>query len=1039
MTRLKHDDTGIALIVTMLMMMLIAGLMAGFYAAVNADSRSNALDKDQTRAYAAAHAGLEKMTSDLASLFSVDVSPSVAQINTIAANVPTIPGYEFRAPGGAANSGYTVTWKADVNGNPAPEDPTGSNITAGPYKGFKGIITKYPITITARSLSGGAEVRLRRELQTVAVPVFQFGVFSETDLTFYGGDPFSFGGRVHTNGNLFLCTFANSLTFTDRITAVGEVVRANLANGLTLAATGCTANVQVPVTIGTPNTYRNLASNEGSVAGMPGSLANPNWSSLSSGTYKSNIRTTLTGAKKLTLPIVTANQGAVPRDLILRAPAGEDVAKPIIFGQRFYSQASLRILLSDNPADITNLPTVTATAPIPLSAWGAPGVPVPPGYVNTTPIARSPGPAATWPTVALGPGAPYAAPGGWAANPPSESVPVNGAIPAWLKMGLLTSPTQVAPLACTGKTNTTLTGCVVSPAIPAGTVISVATTALTDGSWPTHTYTATTTAVTPNLGTTITFAAGALNLFSRGTFWVNGTAASATTPAPSALVSCTGYTDTLAPVVHEFTGCSYSGNAAPVAAPAQTITTNSLATQDAALNGGFIKIEKQSGAGAWSDVTLEILNLGFAATNIEGFICPDPTPNAVLRIQRLKDNGRPLTAAAGGYCDYASSLNPYDYWPNALYDTREGQYRSVATSGAGSGMNAGGVMNYITLDAGNLKKWLAGTTGTTGTQALNNGGYIVYFSDRRGNHNPLAVPANAETSEYGFEDVVNPTVATGLPDGLLQTGEDLNGNGTLETYGGTPATNAACADCVPAGALAPLDGATVPATNFSGNVNNRNPAMARVNKQVLFRRALKLTNGAISGGVNNLPTAGLTVVAENPVYVQGDWNATGSNTLATPVVGSSVLADAVTLLSNNWKDSLSFRYPNDPNGSRPATTTGYRFAVCAGKGLAFAWPTTAPAQSTIFGTDGGMGNFLRLLENWNINGVTINYRGSVVSLYTSRQATGTFKWGNNVYDFGTRNFAFDTNFLLPSLLPPGTPMFRDVNTLTFRQILRPTQ
>jgi hypothetical protein len=45
----------------------------------------------------------------------------------------------------------------------------------------------------------------------------------------------------------------------------------------------------------------------------------------------------------------------------------------------------------------------------------------------------------------------------------------------------------------------------------------------------------------------------------------------------------------------------------------------------------------------------------------------------------------------------------------------------------------------------------------------------------------------------------------------------------------------------------------------------------------------------------------------------------------------------------------------------------------------------------------------------------------------------------NVYDYGVRNFNFDTDFLLPSKLPPGTPMFRDVNTLTFRQILRPTQ
>ena len=45
----------------------------------------------------------------------------------------------------------------------------------------------------------------------------------------------------------------------------------------------------------------------------------------------------------------------------------------------------------------------------------------------------------------------------------------------------------------------------------------------------------------------------------------------------------------------------------------------------------------------------------------------------------------------------------------------------------------------------------------------------------------------------------------------------------------------------------------------------------------------------------------------------------------------------------------------------------------------------------------------------------------------------------DVYQAPTRGYNFDTDFLLPSLLPPGTPMFRDVNTLTFRQLLRPTQ
>jgi hypothetical protein len=181
------------------------------------------------------------------------------------------------------------------------------------------------------------------------------------------------------------------------------------------------------------------------------------------------------------------------------------------------------------------------------------------------------------------------------------------------------------------------------------------------------------------------------------------------------------------------------------------------------------------------------------------------------------------------------------------------------------------------------------------------------------------------------------------------------------------------------------------------------------------------------------------VASENPVYVQGNYNAASVSPFATtePNVPAAVLGDSVTLLSNNWSDGRSFREPNNAN-NRPAVTTGFRFAVIAGKGLSFQHSLVAGSPQFLFGTDGGVGNFLRLLEDWNLSGVAIHYRGSVVSLYTSRQATGTFKYGPNVYDFGVRNFAFDDDFLLPSLLPPGTPMFRDVNTLTFRQLLRPT-
>jgi hypothetical protein len=218
---------------------------------------------------------------------------------------------------------------------------------------------------------------------------------------------------------------------------------------------------------------------------------------------------------------------------------------------------------------------------------------------------------------------------------------------------------------------------------------------------------------------------------------------------------------------------------------------------------------------------------------------------------------------------------------------------------------------------------------------------------------------------------------------------------------------------------------------------------------VLFRRALKLVNAGIcttgqpncTVGASKMPANGLTVAAENPVYVQGNYNAS-SDPVTTPTEAhqpAAVIADAVTILSNNWKDSESFENPNSST-NRPATTTGYRFAVVTGKSLAFPYPTTG-TPNFLFGTDGGAGNFLRMMENWRLTGVDLNYRGSMVSLFIAQQATGTFKYHATpvVYDYADRNFKFDDEFLQPALLPPGTPMFRDVNLLSFRQILRPNQ
>jgi hypothetical protein len=333
-------------------------------------------------------------------------------------------------------------------------------------------------------------------------------------------------------------------------------------------------------------------------------------------------------------------------------------------------------------------------------------------------------------------------------------------------------------------------------------------------------------------------------------------------------------------------------------------------------------------------------------------------------------------------------------------------------------------MYLVDLDARNLSRWFTGQISSsdcpitcTGTDALDVNGYTVYFSDRRGNRNA----SNEETGEYGDEDIVN-TGSSGSPNGSLDAGEDFNDNGVLDDYGKTPRLPFGMSTWPSSGNLR---SSARPWSTLGANEARRNPA-------IFFRRALRLVNGQdLYDAAPGL--GGLTIASENPVYVLGDWNANADgddNFDNDEHVASAVLADAVTLLSCQWNDANSFNNPYSP-GDRDASTTSYRLAVIAGKGLSFTWSST-PKD---FGTDGGAHNFLRYIEDWG--GETLYYRGSIASLFYSRQGTGTYKCCTTVYSPPSRGYNFDTEFLTPSLLPPRTPMFRDVNITGFQQIIRP--
>ena len=122
-TSVKSNESGMAIITALLVLMLASGLMAGMFAALIADQRSHATDRDQSVAYAAAHAGLEKLTASLAALLRHRLQPQRRADRRHRQHPPAIPGFQFTSPGVTTGSGYDITFTPDPGPGPNTGNP----------------------------------------------------------------------------------------------------------------------------------------------------------------------------------------------------------------------------------------------------------------------------------------------------------------------------------------------------------------------------------------------------------------------------------------------------------------------------------------------------------------------------------------------------------------------------------------------------------------------------------------------------------------------------------------------------------------------------------------------------------------------------------------------------------------------------------------------------------------------------------------------------------------------------------------------------
>ncbi len=178
--------------------------------------------------------------------------------------------------------------------------------------------------------------------------------------------------------------------------------------------------------------------------------------------------------------------------------------------------------------------------------------------------------------------------------------------------------------------------------------------------------------------------------------------------------------------------------------------------------------------------------------------------------------------------------------------------------------------------------------------------------------------------------------------------------------------------------------------------------------------AVRLKNG------RTLPNP-LTIATHYPLYVQGDYNKLSWKP-------SSVVSDAISILSNAWDDAdHQAQVIVKPNASptevytailagQSATPCDHEDAGCAG------------GYTDFYG--GGIENFPRFLENWS--GITLKYVGALVSIHESVIAVGT--WSGRPYSPPRRDWSFDTRFGDPTNLPPGTPVVGNVIHTAFRPV-----
>ncbi len=982
---LKSDERGAALATAILMVALLSAIAMTSLAVVNTETRVASSDLDRTQAFYAAASGIEKMTSDFSALFSRTSRPSDDQLLDIAADPPELDdeGFTFNQSI-LLDTATLATMRADQNITNGAYPSVA--IPDGPFAGLTASVAPYDLETTATSAT--AQVHLKRKMNNYLIPLFQFGMFSNKDIELHPGPPFSFNGRVHANGNIYV---NGDVTFLAKVTTANEFIYDVLRNGSTRSGADVSMTVgTINVTINKgsmtngPNITGATSGQRGYFPDSPNGTINSSWNTTSvaaaaSGTpnqFGGQLLTRSTGVAPLLLPLQL--DGNPTREIAKRRMPNDSQT---LSESRYHSKATVRILIDDASAttDASRIAGAqngdgTNNVGVDLASWDP--IPLP------DKAAASEGGRALWRVPDAG-GTTYtdtsttcvlqatANPSPSPTPTPTQAMTVRGVKSATVSTTLYGTATKIP-------SGAGITGRILIQIVDRdGTVRDVTKEILSMGM---------------------------------------------TVGEPNAIVHLQR------PLWAAFTQGSRDRSSSTATNHLVNILNSTYWGAD-----GEIKIS----------LTRPTLNGSGYLTDIEddtSRIRPmDPPTNALSTL---------LGSTAGSNWASWNAIVPINvYNPREGHLATSVTQNAVYDRGLTSviELNMRNLARW--LDGIYDQNLLAGTTAISDNIARPDG-FIVYFSDRRGDKVRSMVDSSGAniTSTNGMvdnEDIYG-------QNGTLDPGEDIQGTGALIKDTTEVPDPAALVTSPSYGTDRTKRAIAVSAWN-NPNLFRRSVRLFN-GEDLLFTGAsnkLSSTLGITVATENmayiwgNYNTTGINTAP--PVGESSVNDAAATYRYNGDQVPASIVCDAFFPLSKTWFDAISSLQPDSytsrrADSSLPGVTseTSVRAGIIAGNNLSALSGDPDADNGNDSRLSGGMHNFPRFLEDWLSDGRRWNFVGSFVPLYHSTQALGPWWYvtaGVSIYGAPIRNWAFDTTFQRPDKLPPGTPAFQYISPTAFRQAL----